>query len=703
MDRDFLIMTDKYYVGRRMSYDGALCTVRFNGEIKGTKGDWLGVEWDDVERGKHSGEHQGVKYFKCESKQGNPGSFIRPSRPRDQPVDFLTAINKKYASSVEDQSTPENLNLHSEDPIEISGKIVEEIGFDKIRRQLAVLQELRVVVLDNSRIVGVSTLPVLNKNPLWSQTVLKIKETCPNIVELDLSRNLLEQGADVVGICCHLRSLKILRLNGNRFADLSTTSLEDGLVRQAFHGLLELGLDHTLISWLEAVSLTKPIVQLKSLSLGFNEYTHIPMKLQLPNLTILSLASNLLTSLAAIEPLTALPSLTTLSLRSNKISTIFIPGSKTPSSFAFQFNLTTLDLSHNSIASFDFISSLHYVFPGILSLAVSSNPLYALERLSAEESFILTLARLSPTLTILNHSKITHPQRHNAETYYLSKIGKELSSQPMSREGEIIATHPRYQALCKQYGEPNISRAPSPSYAETNNQQQSTKHKQDPASNPNTLAARLIHITFYLDPKSIFEHHLSKASNTRSQEEKERTNVEKILAIPRSSTPYRLHSLVARHFSLSPLHIRLIWETGEWDPDPSSRVRQSSQGQGPEDDMFTVPEHGFTDDEVECYEDEEEGEGEDNGEEEEQEEEVQEEEQAVKEMSVQSSITNVFNPNINPSNDKNINKIKTKKQRQAKKDKKGKYIQREVELVENLREIGWMIKGQEARIRIESR
>ena len=132
-------------------------------------------------------------------------------------------------------------------------------------------------------------------------------------------------------------------------------------------------------------------------------------------------------------------------------------------------------------------------------------------------------------------------------------------------------------------------------------------------------------------------------------------------------------------------------------------MRQSSQGQGPEDDMFTVPEHGFTDDEVECYEDEEEGEGEDNGEEEEQEEEVQEEEQAVKEMSVQSSITNVFNPNINPSNDKNINKIKTKKQRQAKKDKKGKYIQREVELVENLREIGWMIKGQEARIRIESR
>ena len=26
---------------------------------------WLGVEWDDTSRGKHSGDHQGVHYFSC--------------------------------------------------------------------------------------------------------------------------------------------------------------------------------------------------------------------------------------------------------------------------------------------------------------------------------------------------------------------------------------------------------------------------------------------------------------------------------------------------------------------------------------------------------------------------------------------------------------------------------------------------------------
>lgn len=53
-------------VGDRLSYDGALCTVRYVGEVAGTNGAWLGVEWDDPARGKHDGQHKGVRYFSCE-------------------------------------------------------------------------------------------------------------------------------------------------------------------------------------------------------------------------------------------------------------------------------------------------------------------------------------------------------------------------------------------------------------------------------------------------------------------------------------------------------------------------------------------------------------------------------------------------------------------------------------------------------------
>lgn len=54
-----------YHVGQRVSFGHALCTVRYTGTVAGTSGEWLGVEWDDPTRGKHDGEHQGVRYFSC--------------------------------------------------------------------------------------------------------------------------------------------------------------------------------------------------------------------------------------------------------------------------------------------------------------------------------------------------------------------------------------------------------------------------------------------------------------------------------------------------------------------------------------------------------------------------------------------------------------------------------------------------------------
>jgi dynactin complex subunit len=62
-------MTDMLYVGRRLSYAGARCTVRYIGQVQGTNGDWLGVEWDDPTKGKHDGSHNGVKYFDCTWKE----------------------------------------------------------------------------------------------------------------------------------------------------------------------------------------------------------------------------------------------------------------------------------------------------------------------------------------------------------------------------------------------------------------------------------------------------------------------------------------------------------------------------------------------------------------------------------------------------------------------------------------------------------
>ena len=52
-------------VGTRISHSGHRGTIRFVGEVDGTEGVWLGVEWDDPQRGKHNGVKDGKRYFSC--------------------------------------------------------------------------------------------------------------------------------------------------------------------------------------------------------------------------------------------------------------------------------------------------------------------------------------------------------------------------------------------------------------------------------------------------------------------------------------------------------------------------------------------------------------------------------------------------------------------------------------------------------------
>jgi len=58
-------MAATHHLGQRLSYELALCTVRYIGPVQGTQNKWLGVEWDNPARGKHDGEHNGVRYFTC--------------------------------------------------------------------------------------------------------------------------------------------------------------------------------------------------------------------------------------------------------------------------------------------------------------------------------------------------------------------------------------------------------------------------------------------------------------------------------------------------------------------------------------------------------------------------------------------------------------------------------------------------------------
>ncbi|OKL59883.1 hypothetical protein UA08_04666 [Talaromyces atroroseus] len=395
-------MAQGFSVGQRLSFDGALCTVRYIGEVEGTKGDWLGVEWDDSFRGKHSGEHKGKRYFTCVNNQPTAASFVRPTRPVDKARTFLEALHQKYASEFEEEVAKRKAangdDFQMNETIQFNGKVVEEVGFEKIRKQLAELQELKVVLLDGLRVVG-----VLKDNDSdddkseYIEELQKIERTCPKITELDLSRNLLYRWQDVQDICKQLAKLKSLKLNRAVSKD------------RIFGSLIK---PHNINIVASPSHFEEPNTAFASSQSG--DGNDKPAFQFSRTLKFLDISHNKIDSWLFI----------------NALSTMF-PG------------LDSLRISGNPLFE-------RAVAPAnVTGLPEKS--------MTVDEAFMLTLARLAD-LTSLNYSKISPQDRTNGELYYLSLIGKELSATPASDEAKILATHPRYSSLCEKYSKPTITR-----------------------------------------------------------------------------------------------------------------------------------------------------------------------------------------------------------------------------------------------------
>ncbi|CAK7227507.1 hypothetical protein SEUCBS140593_006601 [Sporothrix eucalyptigena] len=553
-------MTSPYLpaIGTRRSYDGHLCTVRYVGEVASTAGGlWLGVEWDDHTRGKHDGVHKGVRYFSCRPRTrapavvlvggaphpaftgpppSTPASFVRPARTADAPRTFLEAVRRKYAS----EATTDAPDTGGDVPgrqIMISGKVAEEVGFDKVRRQLAQIEMLRVVILDGQCIVSAGDEDGPN-------SVASISGTCPSITELDLSRNLFTDVATVADICRELPKLRGLRVNGNRVTVGSTTDYLG-----AFDGVRELAIEETFLSWEEIGRLTANFPALTTLAAGSNEQTQLlpplppaSMAHLSTTLTTLNLEFNDFTALSDLASLGGLKALRNLHLKGCRISTV--KKDDETSAFSFSSTLTYVDLSYNLVTSWGFVDALPDVFPGMTSLRFAHNPIYnnpnldteaattttttslaagAASAVSTEESYMVAVGRLA-RLRTLNFSTISTTDRANAEMFYLSRIAKQMAAVPEGspEERAVVSRHRRYAELCSLYGEPAIVR-----HAEIN---------------PAFLEARLVRVLFCLAQQ------------------------QKTASIPKSFDVYAVKGIAGRLFGRSPQQLRLVWETGEWDP-----------------------------------------------------------------------------------------------------------------------------------------
>ncbi|KAI9656879.1 MAG: hypothetical protein M1821_003518 [Bathelium mastoideum] len=534
-------MERNVYIGKRLSYGGSLCTA-WNGMTQAEESILESMEAINIS---------------SQGRSSNPtaGSFVRPNRPRDLERSFLGALSSKYGSN-SDKPLDElprkakQLDFPVQKPITISGKVAEEVGFDKIRQQLADLHELRIVILDG---MGISQH---SREATWRNTSSKankivvedIQQTCPKISELDLSRNLFEKWNEISHICGQLKNLRSLRLDGNRLETVLSDSASQGSYGR-LDDITELSLSNTLFIWWEIAYLTCGFFgKLTSLVASSNELSSIS-KQQLPKtIQHLDLEDNDFTSLNDISPLAGLPNLERLSLRHNKLSCLvdgdgvdtkemgFLQPSN--STLRFPTRLADIDLSHNNISEWSFVSALHYVFPGMTSLRIAHNPLFQDSRtpdrraMTADDGYAIVVARL-PRLKNLNFSPITGKDRLNAETYYLSLIAAEVAAAPEGEEETVTRNHWRYQDLCLEYGDPVVKRRKA-------------------TVNPDSLAARLIKL------------HFQVADEAKAQlRESERKFT---LELPRSLQVYSVMGYVGKRLGLVPMKVKLVWETDEWDP-----------------------------------------------------------------------------------------------------------------------------------------
>ncbi|GAA6064659.1 hypothetical protein JCM10212_002132 [Sporobolomyces blumeae] len=438
-------------------------TVLYRGPVRPTKGEWLGVEWDDPGRGKHSGVHEptGVRYFT--TRVEGAGSFLRPKAPGLvlEGSSFKQAFEAKYLGEVDSSATSRDATIDDRttmattlDPTATTSEFfktssnfeIEVVSSDKVAERFRHLGRLREAGLD-----GEPLSYACRTGDDRSQVELtEFGNRLSRLEVLDLSCCLLPRVDEAERIAAVLPKLSTLVLNSNRFERIPEPILLPG-----FNRLAVLRLNNTLVTWAEVVRIAPSLINLVELQLGFNRIDLLDAGSRgedpsndsalLPALKVLNLESNELSDWpGTVQAMSRLPSLEHLVLASNRFSHLVLAPS-VESSVALR-NLRHLSLSENILSSWsDSIdaladSSASNRFPSLVSLRLSDNPLSTtasrgtVDDRSAVHARLLAIARM-PFLTSLEGTPITAGEREDAERIWIKTVDEDPDSFDMLGDG----------------------------------------------------------------------------------------------------------------------------------------------------------------------------------------------------------------------------------------------------------------------------
>uniref|UniRef100_A0A8C4NBZ3 Tubulin-specific chaperone E n=1 Tax=Eptatretus burgeri TaxID=7764 RepID=A0A8C4NBZ3_EPTBU len=419
-------------VGARVVCRNEHGTVRFKGQVLQTKGLWLGVEWDNPERGLHDGSHEGKQYFKCTHPTG--GSFVRLNKVNFG-INFLLALEEQYSSNVQlDNDSLPVWKGHK--------KPVILVGMEKVLQKQSQFEKLLRVSFPEHY--------VSSADPEG-----EIRATCPNIKELCLTKQLLSTWDDVAKITIELSHLHHLNLSENRLRVPDNPSV----LANAFSNLRLLILNKCAISWPQILQCASMWPVLEELNIHCNGISTLSRpEGVLLTLKRLMLEDNNLTSNDDLLHLSHLPCLEVLNLDNNRLTDIMFPDVVAGQKTSMFKQLKQLIISNNLISNWKSVDELEKL-PCLTELKITFNPVIEKEQDSGTAQQMV-VARVGGLQT-LNFMPVSKKERSQAEWVYVRRFGVEWQKAGGREEKgpseEFLQLHPRYQQLIEKFGAPEES------------------------------------------------------------------------------------------------------------------------------------------------------------------------------------------------------------------------------------------------------
>lgn len=413
-------------VGSRIQFKGNIGTIRYIGKLKeqdenGNKEEeWIGIEWDEVTRGKHSGTYNGKHIFT--TTVPNSGTFIKAtSKHMNTGISLYEAACKRYNDAIDHSHRTCNVTVGG-----ASFDIADEGDSKNIKRidDINVLDVSGMCVShvdrqmkENENLKGLKFLSVTRCLFINVKQVLDILVCFPLLKVLDASRNVFHCDADdgcadvvenshqldelilnscsinwngVFKICSHISSLHVVRLHN---CNLNGFDIDNSLIQKHWHGLTLMDVDRNHLSWNDIEQLTT-LANLKDLYISRND----------------------------------LPDHTGFSSSSFK-------------------SLQTLSLSNNRINGWKLITSLNKVST-LKHIRISGNAI--ITKSNSKESIMKIISRIS-SINQINGSFISADERLQAERRYVRDEIRPCIKSIGIQQTQVI--HPRCNELLELLGD----------------------------------------------------------------------------------------------------------------------------------------------------------------------------------------------------------------------------------------------------------